>query len=212
MKNSVKTALILSVAALLPGAVFAQAAAPAGPPRMAVIDFRSAITSTGEGRQVAAELQSQFAARQADLESITKQMEDIQQRAKATERTSSDDERTRMQRQYQRLQQQLQRKQEEFQQDLNDAQEEAFKRMGAKMQEVVARYARENGYGVVIDPSQSGVVYYSNTLDVTQDLIRLYDQAYPAKAGAAAPAAKPAATTPATRPAPAPTTPAKPKP
>jgi outer membrane protein len=212
MKNSAKTVLILSAAVLLPAAsAFAQAAAPAGPPRMAVIDFRSAITSTAEGRQVSAELQSQFASRQGELESITKQMEDIQQRAKATERTTSDDERARMQRQYQRLQQQLQRKQEEFQQDLNDAQEDAFKRMGAKMQEVVARYARENGYGVVMDPSQAGVVYYSNTLDVTQDMIRLYDQAYPAKAGAA-PAPRPAATTPAPRPAPGTTTPAKPKP
>ena len=214
MKN-LAVALIFSAAVLVAAApVPAQAPAAGGlPTKVAVIDFRAAITSTAEGRQVSAELQSQFASRQSELEGITKSMEDIQTRARAGERTISDEERARLQRQYQRLQQQLQRKQEEFQQDLNDAQEDAFKRMGAKMQEVVTRYARENGYAVVMDPSQAGVIYFSTQLDVTQDLIHLYDQAYPVKASASAPAARPAGT-PAQRPAqpPAGTAPAKPKP
>src|SRR5271168_4922665 len=171
MKN-LAVALIFSAAVLVAAApVPAQAPAAGGlPTKVAVIDFRAAITSTAEGR-------------------------------------------ARLQRQYQRLQQQLQRKQEEFQQDLNDAQEDAFKRMGAKMQEVVTRYARENGYAVVMDPSQAGVIYFSTQLDVTQDLIHLYDQAYPVKASASAPEARPAGT-PAQRPAqpPASTAPAKPKP
>jgi len=215
MKNFA-TALILSAAVgVAAGPAFAQGAAPASATKVAVIDFRTAITSTAEGRQVSAELQSQFSARQADLESISKQMEDIQDRVRKGDRTISDDERARLQRQYQRLQQQLQRKQEEFQQDLNDAQEDAFKRMGAKMQEVVGRYARENGLGVVVDPSQAGVIYFSTQLDVTQDMIRLYDQAYPAKGSASTAPAKPAGSTaPAARPAqqPAGTAPAKPKP
>jgi len=212
MKNVAIVTLALCAAVLLSAAsASAQGAAPL-PTKVGVIDFRTAIASTGEGRQVSAELQQQFAARQAELEQITKQMEDIQARVRAGDRTLSDEERARLQRQYQRLQQQLQRKQEEFQQDLNDAQEDAFKRMGAKMQEVVTRYARENSYTMVVDPSQAGVVYYANQMDVTQDMIKLYDQAYPAKAGAAAPAAKPAGTTP-VRPAPGTsTTPAKPKP
>jgi outer membrane protein len=212
MRNSAIVSVAFCAAMLLPAApVSAQGAATALPMKVGVVDFRTAIASTAEGRQVSAELQSQFSARQAELENISKSMEDIQNRVRTADRTISDDERARLQRQYQRLQQQLQRKQEEFQQDLNDAQEDAFKRMGAKMQDVVQRYSRENGYTMVVDPSQAGVIYFANQLDVTQDLIRLYDQAYPAKASAT-PAAKPAAGTTTPRPAPSTTAPAKPKP
>jgi hypothetical protein len=60
------------------------------------------------------------------------------------------------------------------------------------------RYARENGFSVVQDTSgqNSPILYASNQVDVTQDIIRLYDQAYPVKTGAAPAAPKPAATTP----------------
>jgi hypothetical protein len=46
------------------------------------------------------------------------------------------------------------------------------------------------------------VIYAANTIDVTQDIIKLYDQSYPVKSSAAA--AKPATPRPATpKPAPA---------
>jgi hypothetical protein len=72
---------------------------------------------------------------------------------------------------------------------------------------VLNRYAEENNYATVLDSSaqNSPVLYASKNIDLTQDIIRLYDQAYPAKA--AAPASKPApsapkppATPPATKP------------
>src|SRR5271154_944306 len=152
MRNSAIVSVAFCAAMLLPAAsVSAQGTAAALPMKVGVVDFRTAIASTGEGRQVSGELQSQFSARQAEVEGHSKAMGDIQTRGRTADRTISDEERPRLQRQYQRLQQQLQRKQEEFQQDLNDAQEDAFKRMRAKMQEVVTRYARENGYAVVMD-------------------------------------------------------------
>jgi hypothetical protein len=77
------------------------------------------------------------------------------------------------------------------------------------MGEVISRYARENGYMIIMD-AQVCNVYCSNQLDVTQDIIRLYDQANPVKTGAPG-AAKPAPA--ASKPAqPAATPPAKPKP
>jgi len=69
------------------------------------------------------------------------------------------------------------------------------------MVDVLDRYSRENGYVVVLDSSAQNtpILFASTQIDVTQDIVRLYDQAYPVKAGTSAPA-KPAA------PKPAPTT------
>jgi len=87
--------------------------------------------------------------------------------------------------------------------ELNAAQGEVVDGIGRKMLEVLDRYARENGYAVVLDTSAQGtpVVYGSSQIDITQEIIRLYDQAYPIKAGAAPAAAAPPR--PATPPAPA---------
>jgi outer membrane protein len=204
------------LAALLLGGSFAAAqtagSAPvAGAPgsKMAILDVNTAIASTAEGKQAAAELQSQFAPKRSELENIQKSLEDIQNRLRTGERTLSDEERDRLQRQGERLQGQYQRKQKELQDEFNDARGEVFERLGRKLADVINRYARENGYSVVLDVSQACTIYCNPQLDVTQDIIRLYDQANPVKGASAAPGAKPA--TPA-QPRPAPGQPAKPKP
>jgi hypothetical protein len=81
------------------------------------------------------------------------------------------------------------------------------------MMDVLDRYSRENGFVAVFDSSaqNSPIIYASNNVDITQDIIRLYDQQYPLKGGA--PAAKPAAAPkPATTPAPKPAAPPAAKP
>ncbi|HKM90291.1 MAG TPA: OmpH family outer membrane protein [Candidatus Acidoferrales bacterium] len=203
MKNSVK-ALALSAAFLLAAtAAMAQGSPPpAVPPipKIAIVDIRAALLSTSEGKQMAAEIQSQFAAKQADLENTRKQLEDIKTRLETGARTLSDEERSRLERQGQRTQATLQRKQDEYQAEFNDAQQDAIEKLGRKMGEVISRFARENGYMMVMD-AQVCNIYCSNQLDITQEIIRLYDQAYPVKGAAAAPGTpKPAASRPATQP------------
>lgn len=172
----------------------AAGSAPAG--KVAVINARQAIVSTAEGKQASAELQSQFAPRTGDLENVGKQISALRQRLEAGAGTLSDEEKVRLQRQIDTLTHQGQRKQDEYQEDVNAAQAEVVDRIGRKMIDVLERYGRENGYVVILDTSaqQSPVLYFSNQIDITQDIVRLYDQAYPVKGGSGAPAAtKPAA-------------------
>lgn len=180
--------------------------------KVAVVDIRAVIGNTAEGKQASAELQSQFAPRQVELENLQKSIEELQNRLNTGSRTLSDEERVRLQRQGERQASQLKRKQEEYQEDASAAQQEMVDRVGRKVVEVINRFARENGYGVILDAQAACGVYCAPQLDVTQDIIRLYDQANPVKAGATpAPAQpRPAATRPATQPAANP--PAKPKP
>jgi len=188
MKNPVKALAVPALLFLAAATVWGQGAPPAAPggtlPKIAIVDIRAAMLSTGEGKQMAAEIQSQFSAKQADLDNMRKNLEDIQTRLNNGRQTLGDEERVRLERQGQRLQQQLQRRQEEYQQDFNDAQQDAIDKLGRKMGDVISRYARENGLMMVMD-AQMCNIYCSNQLDVTQDIIRLYDQANPVKTGAA---------------------------
>lgn len=169
--------------------------------KIGVISIRQAIAGTAEGKQAGAELQSQFAPRQNELEGMNKQIGDVRQRLEAGQGKLSPDESARLTRQGEVLSRQLQRKQDEYQEDVNAAQSDVFDRVGRKMVDVLDRYARENGYVAIFDSSAQNtpILFASTNIDITQDIVRLFDQAYPVKAGAATPA-KPAATPKATPP------------
>jgi len=188
------------------------AARPAAEPpvsKVGVLNIQVAITSTAEGKQASAELQSQFAPRQSELENLNKQISDLEGRLRAGANTLSDDEKARLQREGQQLSRSLQRKQQEFQDDTNEAQREVVDRIGNKMLQVLDRFAKENGFSLILDNSQSSVVLnFAPQTDVTQEIIRLYDQTYPVKGAIPAAQPRPAQPRPAQpRPAPAPTKP-----
>jgi outer membrane protein len=155
-----------------------------------VIDVRRALQNTAEGKQVAAELSAKYQPRQAELENLNRQLTDLQQRLTAGQDKLSDDEMNRLRREGQRVSTQLDRKRNEYQEDLNNEQSDILDRLGHKLMDVVDRYARENGYTVVLDVSAQNtpVVYSSSQVDITQDIVRVYDQTYPVKAATAAPA------------------------
>jgi outer membrane protein len=195
---SIRTAALAAACVLSAASAWAQGTTAAGASasgKVGVIGIRQAIVATAEGKQAQAELQSQFAPRQAELENLTKQISDIQQRLQAGQGKISQEEEARLTAQGQKLTQQLDRKRTEFQEDLNSAQGDVFDRIGRKMVDVLDRYSRENGYSVVLDTSAQNtpVLYASNQVDLTQDIIRLYDQAYPVKGAATATPPKPAA-------------------
>jgi outer membrane protein len=203
----IRIALPALAALLLIPAVRAQssgAAAAAAPTKVGVINVQVAITSTAEGKSAAAEMQSQFTPRQTELENLRREIEDIQTRLRTGSNALSDEERARLAAQGDQKTRIFQRKQQESQDDFNEAQREIVDRIGRKMVEILDKYSRENGYAIIFDTSAQStpVIYAANQIDITQDIIRLYDQNYPVKnAGGSKPAApKPATPKPATQP------------
>lgn len=188
--------------------VSAQTALATG--KIGVINIQAAIGATAEGKKAANDLQSQFAARQQELQSLNKQVSDLQQRLN-NGISLSDEERNRLTAEGTRLSQRLDRKNNEFQEDFNAAQADLINGIGQKMITVINRYAQEHGLSLVFNSSAQGtpILFASKTIEITQDIVNLYDQTYPVKGAAAAPPTKstPAPATPAPKPAAPPTKP-----
>jgi Skp family chaperone for outer membrane proteins len=154
--------------------------------KVAAINMRTAIANTAEGKQAATQIETEFLLRRKELEDLNKKLNDLQQRLTAGASTLSDEEKQRLTLEGQRLTRQLERRQNEFQEDWNDAQSEVVSRIGRRMVEVLGKYAPSNGYGAVLDnSSQSTPVMYASA-DITEEIVRLYDQTYPLKSAAGA--------------------------
>jgi len=182
---------------LVPG-VWAQSSGATPTAKVGVISMQVAIQSTAEGKQAANELQSQFSPRQTELDNLRKQIEDLQTRLRTTSNTLSDEEKARLAREGDQLTRTYQRKQQDSSDDFNEAEREIVDRIGRKMIDILDKYSKENGYSVVLDTSAQNtpVIYAANTVDVTQDIIKLYDQSYPVKNAAAARPSTPRSTAP----------------
>ena len=201
------TLAALAILCLAPARGIRAQGAAAAASKIAVINVRNAIVATAEGKQAQAQLQSQFAPKQTELQNLQKQIEDLQRRMTEGARTLSDEEKAKLQREGELLSRRLQRGNDDLNEELNAAQGEIVDSIGRKMLEVLDRYSRENGFTAVLDTSAQGspVVYGSSNSDITQEIVRLYDQAYPIKASSGAAPAAPKAASPAPAPAKKPT-------
>ena len=70
-----------------------------------------------------------------------------------------------------------------------EVEEVVMNELGVKMMEILNKYAADNGFTVILDVTDPNgpVRYAASGVDVTADLIKLYDQKYPLPAAAAAP-------------------------
>jgi len=201
IKRSVLPAAVGMVLALS-GTVQAQQAAT----KVAIMDVQRAISQSNDGQQAAQEITERFGPKRAELEQQQKEIADLQQQLNAQDKTLSDEARTRLMRSIDDKTRAFQRNNEDASAGFQTAQQDAINEIGRKMLGIIDEYAKKNGLAMILDVSspQTPVLYADETLDITDDVIGMYNQAT-AKPAAAAPLAPAAPAAPA---ASAPTAPA----
>ena len=207
------TVLALGLSALFTSAALAQAAAApannaanaatAGSGKIAIVNIQEAIGATNEGKKEFEALQQKFSPRQAELKTQNDEVENLKKQLQTQGDKLSDEERSTRVKSLELKQKTLQRNYEDAQAEFQQAEQEVVNRIGAKMLNVLEKYAKSNGYAAVLDVSnpQTPVLYAST--NITKELVDAYNAAAPV---AAAPAGKPATrTTVPSAPRPAPT-------
>jgi outer membrane protein len=194
MKNRV---VICTVLAVLSIATFvaAQDPAPTGVAgKIGLISIQQAILATGEGKQAMEELQKKYEPRRTQLQRDQDSINQLTDQLQKQGATLSDEEASRLRRELDRKQNQFKREQEDAQSDFQADNQEVGNKIGGKMVNIIRDYAQKNGYSVVMDLSQAqgaSIFYAAAGVDITEPIVKLYDQANPVAAAPAA--AKPAA-------------------
>ncbi|MBI4459977.1 MAG: OmpH family outer membrane protein [Acidobacteria bacterium] len=165
-------------------------------PKLAIMNIQGAIAQSTEGQQAAKELQTRFAPKRAELEKQQREIMDLQNQLRSQERVLSDDARTKLLRTIDDKTKAFNRTNEDATSEFQQAEQDAVNQIGQKMMGVVSEYAKKNSYGLILDVSQTPVLYADAALDVTEDIIGLYNQ-MTAKTGGAEPAPGQSSATPA---------------
>jgi outer membrane protein len=170
--------------------------------KFAVINIQGAIISTKDGQKAASELQAQTAPKKRELEQKQNDINALQDQLNKGSNTLSDARKNELYKSIEDKKKNLQRDVEDAQSDLEGAQQKILQQLGQKIMAVVEKYARDNGITMVVDVSnpQTPVLYASPSIDITKEIIELYDK-NTVGASTSAPATPKAPATTAPRPA-----------
>ena len=182
---------------------FGQASAP--PTKVGILNIQQAIAQTKDGQKAVGELSTKYEPKKKELEQKQSEVSQLEQQYRSGTNTMSDEARQKLARDIEQRRKQLQRDTGDAQAELQQDQDRVLQALGQKIMVVVDRYAGEHGFALILDVSspQTPVLFASNSIDITREIVTLYDQAQSAGPAAAAPAAPKAA------PAPKPATPTK---
>lgn len=169
------------------------ASAAAAAERIAIINIEAAIRGTAEGQKAAAQIHTEFAPRQNDLKSQSKQLQALQQQLKDGGNTLSIGAKDELEQRIADKQKQIQRAYEDAQSDLQSAETDAVNRIGQKMMKVISAYATEHGYSLVLDVSNPNtpVLFAAKGINITAPIVALYNHDYPVAAAASSQTTQP---------------------
>ena len=176
------------------------------PNKVGVIQIQSAIVSTKDGQKAAAELETKLGPKKKELDRKQSEVKDLQDKLQRGGNAMAEAAKADLMRTIDQKTKSFNRDMEDAQAEYDQEQRKLLDELGQKMMQVIDKYAAANGYSVILDVSnpQTPVLYASNAIDITKEIIDLYDKA---SASAPSPApAKPAPSVPkpAAAPAPAP--------
>ena len=179
---SQKTAPVIAVIA-----VFAAACALASPLsaqqalKVGVINSQRAFETSSEGKKNAAQLQERNNKIKSDMARMDNEIKQIETKISTQRMTLSPEALMQLQSDLDKKTTGRTRYQEDTARDLQKLQYDIVQKVRTEMVGVVDAIAKEKGLDLVLDLGSSGVVYFNKTIEITDEVIKRYDEAQAAK-------------------------------
>lgn len=179
---------------------FAQGGAP--PAKVGIIHIQNAIIQTKDGQKAAGDMDAKFAPKRKEVDQKQSELQAMEVQYRNGVNTMSEEAKAKLARDIDQRRKLLQRDMDDAQAELEQEQQRILQDLGQKMMVVIDKYASERGFALILDVSspQTPVLYASNSIDITRDIVELYDK-NAGVPGATTSAPKPAASTAAPKPA-----------
>ena len=149
--------------------------------KVGFINTLAVLSGTDEGRGELDKLEEFVEEKQKEVTKEAELLQELQEQYANQQRTLNAETRVEMEQSMQEKDKALKRLQEDIQLELDQRRNVLLENMSGKIRKIVNEYAPLNGYGVIFlrDQTQS---YVDPSAEVTQDIIRLYNEQNPVMA------------------------------
>jgi outer membrane protein len=161
--------------------------------KLGYVDLQRALGEVEEGRAAKARLQSMIESKEKE---ITKEQEGLRKEKEVLDKQASamsEEARQQKNNDLQKKVMELAQKWEKARQDMGAKERTELQAIFAKLEPIIANIAQREGMTMVFEKSGAGLVFAPPHLDMTNELVRMYNDQYHAKGDAKAEAGKPGA-------------------
>ncbi len=160
-------------------------AAPTGGAKVGIIDIQQVIVATNEGTRDFEALQKKFEPQRTELQNLNTEVDTLKKQLNTQGDKMNEDARATLVKSIETKKKSLQRSGEDAQTDYQQQQNEVLNRLLQKMAPVIDKYAKDNGYTLIIDASnpQGPLIWASPSVDISKAIV----DAYNVQSGVAAP-------------------------
>ncbi|MBW1888283.1 MAG: OmpH family outer membrane protein, partial [Deltaproteobacteria bacterium] len=65
---------------------------------------------------------------------------------------------------------------EDLSQEMKNSEIEATKKVGKELEKIVTKIGKEEGYIIILEKRTVGLIYYDDSIDITNQVIQTYDK------------------------------------
>lgn len=175
-----KKFLVSVAVAALAAPMFAQTT----PARVAVIDVNKVLTSSTAGKAAYDKLKKMQEDRMERAKGMDEELKKLGTDIETKRLSLSEDKLSEMQKQIAEKRINMQRYAQDAEREIGEARDKELVALEAKIKPVIDGIGKEMGLAVIFNKFESGLVYASDAIDITDTVIKRFNEAQPAAAAA----------------------------
>jgi len=168
--------LILVVTGLLPASAGAQSAQ-----KVAIIDSQKAFDRSVQGQKVITLLQDKENEIKAGLKQKQEEINSLQDKLASQRLTLNEEALKQLQLEIDKKEAEKRKYEQDSSIEFDQFKAKLIKKMRDEILTIVDELVKERSYDLVFDLSSSGLIYFQPAMDITEEVIKRYDEAYSQK-------------------------------
>ena len=151
------------------------------PPRIGVINSQRVLENSAEGKRVIGQLQDKDKKVQDELAKIDEDIRKLESKLNTQRLTLSEQSLLDLRSDIERKRTDRKRRAEDSLRELQELQLRLFNKVKGELLPIIEQLGKEKGFDIIFDLANSGALYFSPGIDITDDVIKRYDASKAAK-------------------------------
>jgi outer membrane protein len=174
-----KKYLVSIAMAALAAPLFAQTTVPA---RVACIDVQKVLTTSTAGKAAYDKLKKLQDDRVAKMQKMDEEVKALANELQTKKLSLSEEKQAEMAKTITDKQTALQRYAQDADKEVSEARDKALQELDGKIKPIIDSIGKEMGLAAIFNKFESGLIYASDAIDITETVIKRFNEAQPAAA------------------------------
>jgi Skp family chaperone for outer membrane proteins len=144
--------------------------------RVAVVDSQKVLEQSEEGKRVIAQLEEKNQKSQNDLSKLDEDVRKLETKLNTQRLTLSEESILQLSSDLERKRTERKRSAEDALRDFQELQFRLFNRVQNELLPIIEQIGKERGFEIIFDYNKSGAVYVDQAVDITQEVIKRYNE------------------------------------